>query len=490
MRKLIRLVEQKNLKAERGQVLVIVALAAVGIIAIVGLALDVGTLFIGNARLRRAVDSAALAAALQVRVGYTQDKLEKSATEFLLLNGVLLDLDHPVTVDTCATDPGMCYDPVHDTFVDRKLVRVSATASIPLSFLPVIGIDSAPTSATATSETASVDVVLAIDRSESMTNGVGIDIGNPMRDPSYCNAIPDDVNGNAGSCRPFNEVQNAAVDFVGRLFFPYDRVAIVTFDQNAQVVLDFSNDPDQIISTIRGLTVFQGEETGTDPTGAEAIYPNGNPSRFYGSDAYIPNPDPVDYLGMTCQQIRDDTHPAYPDSSICTTTNIGASLQAAGNRFAETPIVRQQALWAVVLLTDGMANAGFFNEDGMPATCPRDTWPDVAEKPIYCNDANSASRHAVGDAAYDADDFAYDMADFVALPADEGGQNSLIFTIGLGTLVRDERFLQADGTYPGEVFLQYAANKGNGIYYYAEEGSELTAIFLKIAENIATRLTH
>jgi len=496
MQKSTRKAQRRLPNLARGQVLVIVALAAVGIIAIVGIALDVGTLFIGNARLRRAVDSAALAAALQVRVGYTIGELEKTATEFLLLNGIHLDLEHPVTVNTCDTDPNLCYDPIRDTFIDRKFVSVTASATIPLSFLPVIGINSAPTTATATSETASMDVVLVLDRSESMTNAAE-EQGNPMRDPSYCNIHPEEGrpgNENDGGCLPFNDVQDAAVTFVQSdyLFFPYDRVAIVTFDQVAQVVMDFSSDRDAIINAIRELTVFQGEDTGDEPPGADAIYPNGNPSRFYGSDDFIPDPDPVDYLGMTCQQIRDDTHPSYPDPSICTTTNIGDALREAGNRFAETPVVRQQALWAVVLLTDGMANAGYFNEDGSPATCPRDTWPDVAEKPIYCNDANSATRHASGSEEYDADDFAYDMADFVAFSADEGGQDALIFSVGYR--VHLASFQQCDEvgncTYPAEEFLRYAADMGRGIYYPVEQSLDLAPIFLKIAENIATRLTH
>ena len=54
-------------KKERGQVLVMVALSIVGIIAVIGLALDAGVVFTGNARLRRAVDAASLAAALQFR---------------------------------------------------------------------------------------------------------------------------------------------------------------------------------------------------------------------------------------------------------------------------------------------------------------------------------------------------------------------------------------------------------------------------------------
>ncbi len=496
MAKLIRAAKKKISKMERGQVLVLVALAAVVIIAIVGLVIDVGVLFIGNARLRRAVDSAALAAALQVREGYTLAELTDSATEFLLMNGITLDPAHPVVVETCDTDPSLCYDAIHDTTVPRKLVQVTASATIRLAFLPVIGIADAPTTATAISETASVDVVLVIDRSESMTNDAAV--GDPMRDPNYCNDI-ESPEGNVGNCEPFNSVKNAAIDFVQQLFYPYDRVAIVTFakDPSDPPVLHLADDcpsssctaqeiEDHIVETIRNLTVYSGDETISNPD--DRVYPDGMPSRCYGGDC-VQDQDPSDYRGMTCSQIFDDTDPNYPDPSPCTTTNIGKALQIAGNEFAQPP-VRQQALWAVILLTDGMANAGYFNTDGTPAACPRDTWPDVAQKPIYCNDADSTTRHAAGTSEYDADDFAYDMADFVSKPASDGGQYALMFTIGLGDLVRSPNFVQSDGTYPGEVFLQYSADMGRGAYYFAPSGSQLREIFRKIAENIATRLTH
>ena len=74
-------------RLEHGQVIIIVALAAIGIIAVVGLVMDVGLMFIGNARLRRATDAAALAAALQYREGVQTTALTKAATEFLTLMG-------------------------------------------------------------------------------------------------------------------------------------------------------------------------------------------------------------------------------------------------------------------------------------------------------------------------------------------------------------------------------------------------------------------
>jgi len=41
----------------------------------------------------------------------------------------------------------------------------------------------------------------------------------------------------------------------------------------------------------------------------------------------------------------------------------------------------------------------------------------------------------------------------------------------------------------GEQLLKYAAGVTGGLYYYAPTGDQLRAIFAKIADNIATRLT-
>ena len=478
-------------RMERGQVLMVVAIAIVGIIAILGLALDVGVMFIGNARLRRAVDSAALAAALQFREGYQMSDLDSSAVEFLRLNGIndpnaivqvcMEPAPAPEDPDYIHHNPELCTDPA------RKLVRVYATGTAYLAFLPVIGIDSAPIAAEATSETASVDVVLVIDRSESMTYNAhppdpsGSD---PMRDPSVCNAGTSG-DGYVGDCHPFDEVKRAAVSFAEQLCFPYDRVAVVTFDQNARLIMDFSNDIGDITNTIKGLTVYQGAETESDPTGINAIYshtdPSPLPSRWYGGWMGEENV----YFGMGCAQYEaahNDPILAqyYPttagDPSPCTTTNIGQSLYVAGSEFANG---RQGSLWVVILLTDGVANAGYGENAYF---CPESTWENLSGL-ARCNDGRSATRHAAGSAAYDAEDYAYDGADFVA-----DGQNALIFTIGLGDQVRTPSTV--DGTYLGDIFLNYAAEVvGNGLYRHATS-AELREVFQGIAENIATRLSH
>jgi hypothetical protein len=298
-----------------------------------------------------------------------------------------------------------------------------------------------------------------------------------MRDPSICNYAVNPVDASyQGYCRPFFEVKSAAVSFVEQLYFPYDRVAVVTFDKDPKIRLHFSNVKGDIISTIKGLMVYQGEETGTDPTGINAIYPAGNPSRWY---------DPTGvYYGLDCPQtdpLLQAFYPNYPSPAPCTTTNIGAGLYTAGVEY-NIPPVRKNSLWVVILLTDGVANAGY----DVNYFCPISTWGN-SDIPPKCNDGNSATRHASGSADYDAEDFAYAGADFVA-----DSQNALLFTIGLGPKVT--QISPADTALPpkglGERFLQYAADKGNGAYTFAPDSAMLLQVFKEIARNIATRLAH
>ena len=318
------------------------------------------------------------------------------------------------------------------------------------------------------------------------------DPGTQERDPSYCNTAvnPDDLS-YQGYCLPFFDVKKAAVNFVNSLYFPYDRVSIITFDKDATRVLDFSNDKNTIIADIKGLTVFQGDPTvGTD--GIDAIYPDGLPSRYY---------DPTGtYLGLGCPEVD----PLYKDGyslpgnpAPCTTTNIGMGLYYAGMEFNIDP-VRKNSLWVVILLTDGVANAGYDSHHVYlcPGSLdvngnPTGTWgnadsydysvtPPVLQSVLpKCNNgmtkSNPANRHSpISSILYDAEDYAYDAADYVA-----NDQSSLIFTIGLGANVVTPS--SADGTKLGELFLQYAADEGDGLYSFAPNRSTANSI---IQENL------
>lgn len=542
-------------RAERGQALVIIAMAMVGLLAFIGLTVDAGILYIGVGHLRRAVDAAALAASAQFREGRTVEQQTAAAREVIALNGV-----DPTALELwlCADDMGQDdpLDPVThqdpslcpaDGQPKRKLIRIRASTTVRFAFLTIIGFHDTEITAQAVSEAASVDIVLVIDTSDSMT--FAAPSGNPMRDPDVCNVTDIDesaptFDGLPGECHPFEEVKQAAANFVERLNFPYDRVSIVTFALTPTVVVPLTNtlSAAEILDIIVELQV------------SPRRYPEADPRHTAGCESLYGGPD--------------------NDPSGCTNTSTGGGLKWGGNEFGRAPI-RQESVWVVILLTDGAANAS--EDDASVPTlnkyCPVSTWGDfVGDLVPYCRDESVITRHtvltptiwqsppadsgipadpthvnpynpdstfgAMGDpfADYDADDFARDMADFVACAPtfgeaaqwckdslnyieDEGGQGAVIYSIGLGSLVLENSVGDRDA---GDALLKYVANvgldgdpnpnppsgnldpcygisaplltSGNdsyscGNYYFAEFGTGLSAVFESIASRIFTRLT-
>lgn len=522
-------------RSERGQVLVVVTIAMLALVAFVGLTVDVGLFYLKHGQLRRAVDAAALAASSEFRKGYSYPtkhaNLENAAREFLKLNGFDPDDENrPYTprVETCesaqASGDAAVIGLLGCSETRRKQVWVEASTVMETAFLKVIGIHEVPLRAQAVSEAASLDVVLAIDTSESMTWDA-----EPLtwqRDPYQCNPSND--------CHPFREVKEAAKAFVDELFFPYDRVSIVTFDQTAHYVLHFSDDETRnnaayIKNVIQNLTVFSPDvcvAAGGGPCREYERYedcgPRGNCNGDWSDEPFIDeNGDGIGdiYLDFRCPELTGygGSYPANGNAYPCGSTNIGAGLRYAGNEFGgattanpppDPPIkIRTDSLWAVILLSDGAANSSYGIEnycisDENPIC--RDKWADTRHC-ASAGDVTCLARGGVFDlGAYDVMDFAMDMADFVF-----DDQQALIFTIGLGPDVLRKAGLEfacnpdspdynptdcARGDN-GEHLLKYAADPDGdetpfgGTYYYAPDGNDLRQIFLDIAKKLATRLT-
>jgi hypothetical protein len=554
-------------KLEKGQILILVAFAIVGIVAVIGLTMDVGIMFIEDARLRRAVDSAALAAALQFRQGMPGTQLEDAATEFLKLNGVTLDADHAVTVTTCTDEPDMCYDVAQDTIIPRKLVRIHVNATVHLAFLPVIGIDQVDISADATGESASLDLVLVIDRSESMTSDAPKQ--DPLRDPTICNDdaevsalgwggvdpfTGENVNpadGMPGECHPFEEVKVAARSFLSKLYFPYDRVAIVTFDKTAYTLLNFDENCDPTLpgntsgeceSTDDNVVAAAINRTITDAIESVSVYdadgnicPGGQPCLPYCTqediDNYVCNsapdnqenwiptgrddPNAVYAGGFDCGDGYDITADPPDDPSQCTTTNIGRGLYFAGTAFrgseTSTTAIRTSSLWVVVLLTDGAANAATYNDAAGTPACPENTWsayrPSAYPPPFYaplCRDDSAETRHCADSATFDTCQdlgnglegglFQNGVMDPNNYDADDSAHDAADY-VGLtqGAVIfaiglGPQVHISDDAGYK---LLKYASEKvGNGAYFDAGGGADLDNIFKQIGDKIATRLAH
>jgi Flp pilus assembly protein TadG len=474
----------------KGQVLVLVALIFLILVAFIGLAIDVGVVFVNYANLRRAVDSAALAAATKYRLNVTEADMVKLAEEYLRLNGV----DDPTAVvTTCDSEPGLCL-----AGEDRKLVHVVASTSVQTSFISVLGFSTINVTAEAVSEAASLDVILVLDTSESMTfaEPKGNPDGGPdMRDPQICNA--DDSSGSdgyPGECHPFEEVKQAAVEFVNQLYFPYDRVGVTTFDRwsDPSSRLNLTNNKPSIVNYIKNLQVTPWLRNCPMPAGQLTDRALAGPCSDYSKG----------YYELSCDLFLS-TSPHDP--TTCGTTNIGAGMELANGMFG-TGTVRENALWVVILLTDGAANSSVSlltgtTDDTAPeyfGYCPDTTWTQP-----FCRDPWSdpdSSRPAKGSITYDSADFAYDMIDLVADrdPVQNISQK-LIFAIGLGDLVTENPACWDSVNHipnglcdpeAGQKLLEYAAQEGDGNYYFAPTVNQLKRVFQTIAENIAFRLTH
>lgn len=507
---------QRLARAERGQAIVVIAMAIFGLLVFIGLTVDAGILFIGIGHLRRAVDAAALAAAAQFREGRTYDEMESIAEQTVALNGVD---DSTVLVITCDTLPAKITDPNDPKRIEldgilcaiprRKLVYVEGQTPVQFAFLTLIGFHSITVVADSRSEAASVDVVLILDRSESMggdatcPNGVDDDddgiaddgcparpaVGAPetnfydgldndndgSRDDGYlggpaANGVNDDYYTNPTNCNPdrhchpFEEVKSAAISFVEGMKFPYDRVSIATMDQIGQVVIPITateaTDLAALTTAIDSLTMYAFP--GWDGTGT-CLFDQGLP------------PSPTN------------------NPSGCVSSSIGGALKAAAGEFGRKP-VRQEAVWVIVFITDGAANASE-PADGYPGAtnvvnkwCPSNTW--VQPTTAWCRDADWETRHGFwysgtspngavyAPELYDADDFARDMADFAACapkraeasewckyslryddPFNEGGQGALIYAIGLGKAVVS--FRSGGDPDAGDRLLRYVAAVGD-----------------------------
>jgi hypothetical protein len=535
MEKLKKFIDEKFRKprlrsASPGQALIIVAIGFVVLLIFVGFVVDVGMMYINMGHLRRAVDAGGLAAADQFREGRSLSQMQAAAQQVVDLNGVE---SGTVQVETCATfpgDPELCVSP------KRKLVRVRGAMDSPTFFMGLVGMPNIHLEANSVSEAASMDVVLVIDISESMTsdaslcNGrdddgdgvvddgrqagscvpalpaiakAGATLDNNFADPSRCNP--------GNNCHPFREVKDAALSFVNRvldlpLIDETDRLAIITFSNGWEtpsssrgtrlVPPGWTSDKSQAIAAVNNLTVYNPPVCST----AAGI------CRFYQDD------DPaLDFIGMGCPAYSTGV-PMNPSS--CTTTNIGGGLLRAGNLLGDVTTLREDSLWVVVLLTDGSANAS----DADPAAghpfgyCPSSDWG-----PPFCRDKSSTSRHVSGDLNYDADDYARDMADFVGCddqhPASgctQPGQKAIVYTIGLGDqvlaktnpdpvphgvrLLRDIAAIGDDGNPSSDPCVDLYHNNGEfstwcGNYYFAATGNKLNRVFEDIYSKMFVRIT-
>ncbi|HLN00944.1 MAG TPA: vWA domain-containing protein [Bryobacteraceae bacterium] len=204
-----------NRQKQRGVVLLVHGLMLIATIATVGLAVDVGTIYLIKARLSAAVDAAALAAGRSVNLANTVQQAQAQATaaaqQFFNANfpaGYLNSIGTPTVTPTFTQVTDGNGNPT-----GVLNIAVTASAQAPTYFMNIFHISSITVSDSGTASRRGLVLMLVLDQSSSM------------------NTAPDLISG-LTACQAMKQ---AAQNFI-TLFSPYDYVGLVTFDITAHLV--------------------------------------------------------------------------------------------------------------------------------------------------------------------------------------------------------------------------------------------------------------
>jgi hypothetical protein len=157
-------------KAQRGQGLVLMTLAFVGILAFVGFAVDAGVLYVQRVRLGKAVDSAALAGAYELPHGAgacarVSEYLESHGYDAGLGKDFLYQLSYPdggeFTIDSEHNQLEGPDDCANWSIPDGHYqIRVTGILNFPTNFLQLAGIETMPVVVSATAQLSQIEDVI------------------------------------------------------------------------------------------------------------------------------------------------------------------------------------------------------------------------------------------------------------------------------------------------------------------------------------------
>ena len=224
-------------RTERGFTLILHAIMLTGTIAAVGLAVDVGSIYMIKARLSAAVDGAALAAGRSVNLTSTladaQTQAIATANQFFNANfpaGYLNSKGTPTVTPTFSQETDANGNP--SGVLD---VKVAATVNAPTYFMNIFNINSIPVVSSGVASRRGLVLMLVLDQSSSM------------------NTAPDPISG-LTACEAMKQ---SAQNFI-TLLSPYDIVGMVDFDITAHLAYAPSSSyGDGSLSTAIGGIVCQ-----------------------------------------------------------------------------------------------------------------------------------------------------------------------------------------------------------------------------------------
>ncbi|MBI5958498.1 MAG: hypothetical protein HY866_07185 [Chloroflexi bacterium] len=166
---------------------------------------------------------------------------------------------------------------------------------------------------------------------------------------------PDGFNFTTLICRPFKDVKDAARLFIKQLdFVRGDRVVLVTFDRNG---VAYDPDGDDVDQPLRPM--IRSERVAIDTLNLKiGVLINKGDSRLFNLC------EGNDVANAAWAAWRDGSEPvqpalrpvAYETIASCGNTNVGGGILAANNALTDPIDIRREAVWVMIVLSDGAAN--------------------------------------------------------------------------------------------------------------------------------------
>ncbi len=483
--------------AERGATLLMVAfISAFVLIPLIGICIDGAFIYLMKARLSSAVDAAALATGRSLNVG-TSDSAQ--ITNAIAIGQMYFKANFPDMVETRNGHPviisATANITVNETVAHVRTVNVTASANFPTFFMPILAYPNQLVSATGQATRRDANVMLVLDRSNSMNNA-------------------------AGSC---GVLVASAQNFVNQFVDGRDRLGLVTYQTGANVdypaTLYFKSSTPSLnttlgtlicggdTSTAQGLNLGynQIQNTINQPGGLNVIllFTDGQPNTVVAnfpiktsadSRYGVSNTSQITSVPKSSCQTTQPLNGAIADGSIETATSI-SDLNATGDTYAifGTPTVPITASGGINPITNGVQGCSFANnvwngrqdvayipttdayQNSTTGLIPLDLFPSGVYAGLIRPDMPRTVRWAAFNAA---DSQAYKIRN-------DTTYNPIIYTIGLQgneTMAIYQDFMERVANDPRA--SNYDSSRPEGQFILATDTSQLSAAFQQVASQI------
>lgn len=260
----------KGLCSEGGQAIVIITVAMIVFIALLGLALDLGVIFVRRVQLSRAVDAAALAAVTELP---NLEAAETVATEFFHANG-FPNVDPAVIAGA-------------GTLTTTNCLTVTATLTQSLFFMPIFGYDEALIPALAVAEYKSPVEMFVSQTGESGVEGVvNLSVFGPNTWTNYGDAFTPLYSDDPGTPNPYRDEMDGKYTF--RILIPpgfdddHPRLFVEILDPDCYNRPNPPGDPPEVeVRLVGGGTATRALPSDSRDRKNGCLIPTGDPANEY-----------------------------------------------------------------------------------------------------------------------------------------------------------------------------------------------------------------